>query len=38
MQSQAARVVVGYDGSEQSGTALDWAAMEARRRPHAQAA
>ncbi len=26
------RVVVGYDGSEQSGDAVDWAAAEARRR------
>jgi nucleotide-binding universal stress UspA family protein len=32
MQSQAGRIVVAYDGSEQSGAALDWAATEAQRR------
>lgn len=32
MESQAGRIVVAYDGSEQSGTALDWAATEAERR------
>jgi nucleotide-binding universal stress UspA family protein len=32
MQSQAGRIVVGYDGSEAAGVALDWAAAEAQRR------
>jgi nucleotide-binding universal stress UspA family protein len=32
MDSQAGRIVVGYDGSAHSGAALDWAAAEAERR------
>ena len=32
MRSQSGRIVVGYDGSEPAGTALDWAAAEAQRR------
>jgi nucleotide-binding universal stress UspA family protein len=32
MESQAGHIVVGYDGSEQSAQALDWAAAEAERR------
>jgi nucleotide-binding universal stress UspA family protein len=32
MQSQAGRIVVGYDGSEAAGAAVDWAAAEAQRR------
>ena len=31
MHSQTGRIVVGYDGSESAGVALDWAASEARR-------
>ena len=32
MDTQAGRVVVGYDGSPHAGAALDWAAAYARRR------
>jgi nucleotide-binding universal stress UspA family protein len=32
MKSQAGRIVVGYDGSETAGAAVDWAAAEAQRR------
>jgi nucleotide-binding universal stress UspA family protein len=32
MNSQAGRIVIGYDGSTHSQVALDWAAAEARRR------
>jgi nucleotide-binding universal stress UspA family protein len=32
MNSQTGRIVVGYDGSESAGAALDWAAVEAQRR------
>lgn len=32
MDSQSGRIVVGYDGSEPAGVALDWAATEAERR------
>lgn len=32
MQSQAGRIVVGYDGSARAAAALDWAAAEAERR------
>jgi nucleotide-binding universal stress UspA family protein len=32
MDSQAGRIVVGYDGSESAGAAVDWAAQEAQRR------
>jgi nucleotide-binding universal stress UspA family protein len=32
MDSQAGRIVVGYDGSPTAGAALDWAAAEAQRR------
>ena len=32
MSSQTGRIVVGYDGSEAAGAALDWAAAEAQRR------
>jgi nucleotide-binding universal stress UspA family protein len=32
MQSQTGRIVVGYDGSEPAGAAVDWAAAEAQRR------
>lgn len=32
MDSVTGRIVVGYDGSQQSGTAVDWAAAEAQRR------
>jgi nucleotide-binding universal stress UspA family protein len=32
MQNQSGRIVVGYDGSEAAGAAVDWAAAEAQRR------
>ena len=31
MNSQAGRIIVGYDGSESAGAALDWAAEQAQR-------